>query len=85
MADRWTMEDLQNTDNITFAICILNQRRNGLNQYSPLAVKLKSAEKELEAIREAKERYIREVVEISENIPEEEKENGVQDGEEDCL
>lgn len=85
MADRWTLEELENTDNITFAACILNERRNKLSPYSPLAAKLKAAEKELDAIKEAKDRYIREVIEIPERITEEEKADEVQDGEADRI
>lgn len=56
--DRWTMEELESTDDITFAISILNQRRNGLNPYSPLSMKLSRAVGTLENIKAEKDRFI---------------------------
>ena len=39
--EKWTIELLKNTDNIDFAICILNERKNKLtNIYSPLSKKI---------------------------------------------
>ena len=48
---KWTMEQLNNTDNLLFAISILNERRNKLNPYSPLAEKLAATAREIEKIR----------------------------------
>lgn len=56
--DRWTMEELESTDDITFAISILNQRRNGLNPYSPLSMKLSRSISTLENIKAEKDRFI---------------------------
>ncbi len=56
--DRWTMEELESTDDITFAISILNQRRSGLNPYSPLSMKLQHSVTTLERIKEETDRYI---------------------------
>lgn len=42
MEDRWTKEQLESVDDRTFIICILNERRNGLNYYSPLSLRLKT-------------------------------------------
>lgn len=41
--DRWTMRELKETDDITFAIQILYERRKGLTPYSPLGMKLAEA------------------------------------------
>lgn len=41
--DRWTMKELKETDDIDFAICILNERRNTITPYSPLGIKLSNA------------------------------------------
>lgn len=49
---RWTTKELENTGDLTFAICILNERRNSLaNPYSPLAQKLSKAVRTLEDIQ----------------------------------
>ena len=56
--DRWTMEELENTDDISFSISILEQRRSSLNPYSPLSMKLNKAIKSLENIKEEKDRFI---------------------------
>lgn len=56
--DRWTMEELESTDDITFALSILNQRRNGLNPFSPLSMKLQQAAATLERIKEERDKYI---------------------------
>lgn len=37
---RWTIEDLEKTTDLKFAACILNERREGLNPYTPLSQKL---------------------------------------------
>jgi hypothetical protein len=52
--DRWTMQQLKDTDDLTFAIAILNERRNKLNPYSPLAEKLKATVRTIEKIKESK-------------------------------
>ena len=56
--DRWTQEELERTDDLSFAIAILNERRNKLNPYSPLSMKLATAAKTIEEIREEKERFL---------------------------
>ena len=62
--ERWTLEELERTDDLTFAAAILNQRRRALNQYSPLAVKLLRAERTINEIVEEKERFIGRVAAI---------------------
>lgn len=52
--NRWTMKELEKTDNITFAMCILSERRSLLNQEAPLAKKLQSAYHTLEELRSQK-------------------------------
>jgi len=59
--DRWTMEQLEATDDLDFAVCILNERRNRLNPYSPLAMKLSNAASAISAIKEEKDRYLRRI------------------------
>lgn len=56
--ERWTMEELESTDDISFAISMLNQRRNGLNPFSPLSMKLQQATATLERIKEETDKYI---------------------------
>lgn len=51
--ERWTIKALQETDDITFAMCILSERREGLNQEAPLAKKLQSAYHTLDNLRTA--------------------------------
>jgi hypothetical protein len=49
--ERWTIKSLEEMDNLQFAVCILNERRNKLsNIYSPLAIKLEKAAHEINAI-----------------------------------
>ncbi len=55
--DRWTMQELKETDDITFAICILEERRRGLTMYSPLGMKLKEAARTLSRIKDETEKY----------------------------
>ncbi|MCD8239379.1 MAG: hypothetical protein LUC92_08605 [Clostridiales bacterium] len=50
--DRWTMRELKETDDISFAICILNERKKGLTPYSPLGVKIGEAVKTLSEIKQ---------------------------------
>ncbi len=56
--DRWTMKELKETDDITFAICILNERRRTLTPYSPLGMKLAEAAHTLSNIKAEKDRYL---------------------------
>lgn len=56
--DRWTQEELRNTDNLSFAIQILYERRKGLNPYAPLYQKISEAANELADIREEKQKFI---------------------------
>ena len=56
--DRWTMYDLERTDDLTFAISILNQRKNNLNPYSPLANKLAQSIHTIEEIKAERDRFI---------------------------
>lgn len=52
--DRWTQEELKNTDDLSFAIQILYERRKGLNPYAPLYQKLSQTVSTLNTIREEK-------------------------------
>lgn len=45
---RWTKSELEGMSDLKFAFCILNERRNNLNPYSPLAKKLASAARLIE-------------------------------------
>lgn len=56
--ERWTMEELESTDDITFAISILNQRRASLNPFSPLSMKLSHSISTLESIKAEKDKFI---------------------------
>lgn len=56
--DRWTLKELKETDDITFAIAILNERKSGLMAYSPLRMKLSEAAKTLGMIKEEKDAFI---------------------------
>lgn len=56
--DRWTQAELKSTDNISFAIQILYERRKGLNPYAPLYQKISEAVSELADIREEKQKFI---------------------------
>lgn len=50
---RWTKKELEHLDNITFAIAILNERRQSTsNPYSLLNQKISETIKELEKIKE---------------------------------
>ena len=49
--NRWTIKELRETDDITFAMLILSERRETLNQEAPLAKKLRSAYHALDDIR----------------------------------
>lgn len=59
--DRWTMRELKETDDITFAIQILRERRRGLTPYSPLGMKLVEAVHTLSEIKKEKDRYLERV------------------------
>ena len=48
---RWTIKELNEMDDITFAMCILSERREKLNQEAPLAKKLKKAYNTLNDVR----------------------------------
>lgn len=52
---RWTINEMNGMDDLTFAIAILNERGNGLNYYSPLAQKIASAKRTLELLRETQQ------------------------------
>ena len=56
--DRWTMRELKETDDITFAILILQERRRFLSPYSPLGMKLAEAAHTLSKIKEEKDRFL---------------------------
>lgn len=56
--DRWTQEELKNTDDLSFAIQILYERRKGLNPYAPLYQKISQAVSSLDMIRAEKEKFI---------------------------
>lgn len=77
--DRWTMKELAETDDITFAICILNERRRGLTAYSPLGLKIKEAERTLSQIKDETEKYRAAISEVCMS------ENKCDDGEETDL
>lgn len=41
--DRWTKKQLENINDLDFAICILTERRNKVSPYSPFGLKLDQA------------------------------------------
>lgn len=49
--DRWTMEELEKTDDLEFAAAILDERARKLTPYSPLGLKLKEARSTLLSIK----------------------------------
>ncbi len=49
---RWTVDQLDNTDDLAFIISILNERINKLGPYSPLAKKINRARRNIEELRE---------------------------------
>lgn len=52
MVDRYTIEQLKNMDDISFAISILQERKNKCtNYYSPLSIKLGNAINSLYSIK----------------------------------
>ena len=52
---RWTIKSLKEIDDITFAIAILNERKNSLNRYAPLAEKLSAAARTLSTLKSEKD------------------------------
>lgn len=55
--DRWTKSDLNSLNDLDFAICILNERRNKLtNPCSPLYTKLSNAVNQLERFKKVSNR-----------------------------
>lgn len=73
--DRWTMEELDRTDNLEFAAAILQERKNRLNPYSSLSMKLGAAIKEIMRIRAEKEKFISRIVVPADSAYTEEAEN----------
>lgn len=65
--DRWTQEKLERTDDLSFAIAILNERKSSLNPYSPLSMKLNAATKAIEDIRDEKDRFLRRICGLEES------------------
>ncbi len=61
--DRWTMRELKETDDITFAIDVLYERRKSLNPYSPLSQKITEAIATLNRIRYEAQSFIAKVAE----------------------
>jgi hypothetical protein len=53
MSNKWTIKELEELDDITFAMCILSERRESLNQNAVLAQKLRSAYNTLVELRPA--------------------------------
>jgi hypothetical protein len=52
------MRDLEKTDDLDFAVCILNERRADLNAYSPLSVKLAQSVKTIQDIKAERDKYL---------------------------
>jgi hypothetical protein len=52
------MRELKETDDITFAIAILHERRKTLTPYSPLGMKLAEAAHTLSEIKSEKDKYL---------------------------
>lgn len=51
MKFRWTIEMMEEMDDVSFAIAILNERLSELNPYAPLAQKIKRAIQTLESLK----------------------------------
>lgn len=64
--DRWTMDELERTDDLTFAICILDERRSRLNRYSPLSMKIQAAQQTLRRIKDAQDRFMQDICPLTE-------------------
>lgn len=77
--DRWTLQQLKDTDDLTFAIAILDERQKYLSQYSPLKKKLQEAMFTLDQIRKERDRYLAKVAEMDMNWQEVEPESEVTD------
>lgn len=56
--DRWTLNELKNTDEITFAIKMLRDRQKTLNAYSPLSKKIGESIRYLEAMKREKDLFL---------------------------
>ena len=52
--DRWTMAQMNAMDDIEFAIAILDERERKLCPYSPLALRIKTAQLGLRKLEENK-------------------------------
>jgi len=52
------MRDLEKTDDLDFAVCILNERKADLNAYSPLSVKLSRAISTIQSIKGERDKYM---------------------------
>ena len=52
--DRWTKKQLEEMNDLDFAICILTERRNKVSPYSLLGLKLDQARRTLNKIRNEK-------------------------------
>ena len=52
MLSRWTIADLENTDDLTFAMCIIDERLRKVQMGTPLEKKLRSAHSTLEELRD---------------------------------
>jgi len=52
MMSKWTINELNEMDDFTFAVCILSERKESLNQEAPLAKKLAGAYRALEGLRD---------------------------------
>jgi len=49
--DRWTKKQLEEMNDLDFAICILTERRNKVSPYSPLGLKLDQTRHTLNTMR----------------------------------
>lgn len=63
---RWTMEQLEQADDIDFAICILNERRGRLTPHFPLSEKLSEAARTLDNIKKERDRYLQRITRVPE-------------------
>ena len=60
--DRWTQEELERTDDIDFAISVLEDRAAGLRRMSPLAQKIRETVGYLAHVKREKEKYLRRII-----------------------
>ena len=72
--DRWTQDELKNTDDLSFAIQILYERRKSLNPYAPLYSKISQVVNTLAMIREEKEKFIAKIAQGAAEKPKERQE-----------